>query len=200
MELTKEQQEKEARLEIYNGLIEKVGPISAAGVLYAKTNSVNSFDETVVTVRAAEETFSFAASDLAKYGHIFLPDFGVIVRKAGDNIARTHVKIRHLVVQVVDVLLAPRPHLGTSRIDDLDGVSPGGFQEPCDVCGERFEVVVPDVFHDEPVIAEEWKCSLVDDRRIFKFLVRVFSFYWRHSRFDDGRVSHLCIPVPGREC
>ena len=54
-------------------------------ILYAKTNAYNSFDETIVTVRTACETFSFAASDLIKQGHIFIPDFGVIIRKAGDN-------------------------------------------------------------------------------------------------------------------
>jgi len=105
----KEQQTWDGRLEVFNGIIQQVQPISAnskvkigegnkwtsvvknkmdgirAGILFAKTNAYNSFDETVVTVRTACETFSFAASDLIRHGHIFIPDFGVIVRKAGDD-------------------------------------------------------------------------------------------------------------------
>ena len=103
------QQIWDGRLEVFNGISEQVQPLSAAGgvkvgtnhtwtskvkektdgirarILYAKAKAYNSFDETVVTVRAERETFSFAASDLIKHGHIFIPDFGVIVRRAGDN-------------------------------------------------------------------------------------------------------------------
>ncbi len=126
----KQRQIWDGRLEVFNGVIEQVQPLSAASpvrnsingehpakakisngasnvkvgpdytwtskvrentdgirarILYAKAKAHNSFDETVVTVRAEHETFSFAASDLIKYGHIFIPDFGIIVRRAGDN-------------------------------------------------------------------------------------------------------------------
>ena len=106
----KQRQVWDGRLEIFNGLIEQVQPISntsrvkidtdqyswtsgvrkradgiRARILYAKKKAYHSFDETIVTVRAACETFSFAASDLIESGYMFLPDFGVIVRKAGDN-------------------------------------------------------------------------------------------------------------------
>ena len=105
----REQQRWDGKLEVFNGIIEQIQPISAsskakigagnkwtsavkdemdgirASILFAKTNAYNSFDETVVTVRTFCESFSFAASDLIKHGHIFIPDFGVIVRKAGDN-------------------------------------------------------------------------------------------------------------------
>jgi len=104
-----QQQIWDGRLEVFNGIIEQVQPVSAvsrvrvgrnqtwrskvkektdgirARILYATTKAYNSFDESIVTVRAENETFSFAASDLIKHGHIFIPDFGVIVRKAGDN-------------------------------------------------------------------------------------------------------------------
>jgi len=106
----KQRQVWDGRLEVFNGVVEQVEPISGASkvkvspavhswkstvrkepdgirakVLYAKTQGYNSFDETVVTLRCECETFSFAACDLIKHGHIFLPDFGVIVRKAGDG-------------------------------------------------------------------------------------------------------------------
>ncbi len=97
-------------LEAFNGVVEQIESISSASnvkvgperkwtskvhagmdgirssILYAKPVGYNSFDETVVTVRTACETFSFAASDLLRYGHIFSPDFGVIVRKSGDKV------------------------------------------------------------------------------------------------------------------
>ncbi len=94
-------------LEVFNGHIRSIGRLEAlaagrlsrdnswtstvhnkvdgisAKILYAKTDAYNSFDQTVVTVRTEAATFSFAAADLIKHGHIFLPDFGVIVRKGG---------------------------------------------------------------------------------------------------------------------
>ncbi|MDH4240502.1 MAG: hypothetical protein OEW48_13155 [Phycisphaerae bacterium] len=105
----KQRQNWDGRLEVFNGINEQVQPLSVASkvkverdytwkskvkektdgirarILYGKVKGYNSFDETIVTVRAKQETFSFAASDLIKHGHIFIPDFGVIVRKAGDN-------------------------------------------------------------------------------------------------------------------
>jgi hypothetical protein len=103
------QQNWDGRLEVFNGIIKQVQSLSEAGrvkvgsdytwkskvkeetdgirarILSAQVKGYNSFDETIVTVRAKQETFSFAASDLIKHGHIFIPDFGVIVCKAGDN-------------------------------------------------------------------------------------------------------------------
>mgnify|MGYP001105167970 CR=1 FL=1 len=105
----KQRQNWDGRLEVFNGIIEQVQSLSEesrvkvgpdytwkskvkgkndgirARILYAKVKGYNSFDETIVTVRAKYETFSFAASDLVKHSHIFIPDFGVIVRKAGNN-------------------------------------------------------------------------------------------------------------------
>ncbi|MBN1852664.1 MAG: hypothetical protein JW829_08065 [Pirellulales bacterium] len=104
-----QEQNWDGSLEIFNGIIEKVEPLSATSnvkinapfgwtskvqnamdgirgtVLYARTDAYNSFDETVVTLRTANETFSFATSDLLKHGHMLLPDFGVLIRKAGDT-------------------------------------------------------------------------------------------------------------------
>jgi len=106
----KQRQVWNGRLEIFNGLIEQVQPVSNASrvkidadeyswtsrvrkradgirarILYAKKKAYHSFDQTVVTVRTACETFSFAASDLIESGYMFLPDFGVIIRRAGDD-------------------------------------------------------------------------------------------------------------------
>jgi hypothetical protein len=103
------QQVWDGRLEIFNGHISQIQPLSPestlkigsenhwtstvkggtdgirASVLCARAKGYNSFDETVVTLRSDSETFSFATSDLIKWGHIFILDFGVIVRQAGDN-------------------------------------------------------------------------------------------------------------------
>ena len=77
------------RLDVFNGRAAAVRGAAdgvRAQVLYAATQAVNSFDETIVTVRAAHETFSFAVSDLLKWGHIFIPDYGVVVRTAGSEV------------------------------------------------------------------------------------------------------------------
>ncbi len=78
------------KIEVFNG---QLTAATATGrdwmlgrVLYAEPKGYNSFDETIVTVRAGEDTFSFAARDLIKWGHIFLPDFGVLVRRAGSAV------------------------------------------------------------------------------------------------------------------
>jgi len=104
-----QQQVWDGRLEIFNGHVKqvrsltpestlKIGPghnwtstVSGktdgirAAVLCARTKGYNSFDETIVTLRCAGGTFSFAGPDLIKWGHIFIPDLGVIVRKSGDG-------------------------------------------------------------------------------------------------------------------
>jgi len=104
-----QQQVWDGRLEIFNGHISRIQPLSPSGtlkidsehrwtstvkggtdgirvgILCARAKGYNSFDETVVTLRSNKATFSFATSDLLKWGHIFLPDFGVIVRRADDN-------------------------------------------------------------------------------------------------------------------
>ncbi len=105
-----EPQNWDGRLEIFNGFIQKIEPLSTdslvavqdnhgwksnvqnrmdgirASLFYAKPVGYNSFDETIVTVRAKQETFSFAIHDLLNYGHIFIPDYGVLVRKSGEAI------------------------------------------------------------------------------------------------------------------
>jgi hypothetical protein len=104
-----QQQLWDGRLEIFNGHIKQIQPLRPqstlkistdyrwtstvkgktdgirASVLCANAKGYNSFDETVVTLRCDEATFSFAASDLIKWGHIFISDFGIIVRRAGDK-------------------------------------------------------------------------------------------------------------------
>ena len=101
----------DGHLEAFNGQVEEARPISGTsqvsvdaqgawksavtgvcdgvrvGIRYAEPLHYNSFDTTVVTVRAAQETFSFAPADLVKWGHIVIPDFGVLVRLAGNDIA-----------------------------------------------------------------------------------------------------------------
>jgi hypothetical protein len=50
-------------------------------IRYAEVKGYNSFDETIVTVRAKHATFSFAMADILREP-IFIPDFGVLVKKA----------------------------------------------------------------------------------------------------------------------
>jgi hypothetical protein len=50
-------------------------------IQYAEVKGFNSFDETLVTVRAKHATFSFAMADVLREP-IFIPDFGVLVKKA----------------------------------------------------------------------------------------------------------------------
>ncbi|MBN1417218.1 MAG: hypothetical protein JXP34_00485, partial [Planctomycetes bacterium] len=72
--------------EAFNGIIREVAPIPGGvriRAVRAATKAYNSFDETIFTVRG-RETFSFAASDLLRFRTIVIPDYGVLVRIAGD--------------------------------------------------------------------------------------------------------------------
>ena len=100
---------RDGHLEVFNGILERVQPISAAGdiimgednswtcqvknttdgirarILYANKQALNAFDDTVVTVRTGQNTFSFSPADLNNHGHMLLPDFGVIIRLVDDD-------------------------------------------------------------------------------------------------------------------
>lgn len=98
----------DGRVEIFNGFLQTIGTVSSESQIdihddhswsssvqnrmdgvrvkltYADSPAVNSFDDTIVTVRAHQHTFSFAVNDLLQWGNIFIPDYGVLVRMAGD--------------------------------------------------------------------------------------------------------------------
>ncbi|MBI4586264.1 MAG: hypothetical protein HY717_19820 [Planctomycetes bacterium] len=99
----------DGRLEVFNGHVQSVAPLAGgtsiqvagdfswkskargrtegirARLLFARPRGTNSFDETVVTVRAAREVFSFSIADLDKSGPIFLPDLGALVCRADQS-------------------------------------------------------------------------------------------------------------------
>lgn len=61
-------------------------------VAYTKSPNVNSFDKTIVTVRAAARSFSFDMDDIVRGERVFIPDFGVLVKKASDRATYESVK------------------------------------------------------------------------------------------------------------
>jgi hypothetical protein len=107
----------DGKAEIFNGKLDKVqilsgskmkltDPVSWTGTAnkketggivvsywFAKPAVVNSFDETIVTIRAKRASFSFLGKGFLanlfvpdpNYRHIYLPDYGVIVRGIRDN-------------------------------------------------------------------------------------------------------------------
>ncbi|MDO8589600.1 MAG: hypothetical protein Q7T82_21455 [Armatimonadota bacterium] len=85
----------DGKAEIFNGRIERTERTERGGIvsfLYAKPAFVNSYDETVVTFRCKENSFSFAARDLAQGKRIFIRDYGVLVKKADDPITYTEME------------------------------------------------------------------------------------------------------------
>ena len=60
-----------------------------ARLWYAVSPNVNSFDQTVITVRAKEQTFSFAPQAVAQGKRVFAPMYGVVVRQADDPMRYT---------------------------------------------------------------------------------------------------------------
>ncbi|MDO8682914.1 MAG: hypothetical protein Q7N50_05470 [Armatimonadota bacterium] len=99
--------EWDGKAEIFNGHIEKASN-AQIDFYYAKPISVNSFDETVVTVRNGERSFSFAAKDLAQ-GRVFVRDYGVLVRRADD----------HITYAEMEKAYASAPKDVYRRIDDM---------------------------------------------------------------------------------
>lgn len=77
------------QIDAFNGTAQETGRSGNAvftRVLAAQTKRYNSFDETVVTVRNGEETFSFATADLVRWRHMWVPGRGALVRLADENI------------------------------------------------------------------------------------------------------------------
>jgi len=104
---SKTAQKWSGRIEVFNGHLMRISGLSgqvsvegkdrfsissrggteriAASIAYARPKGCNSFDETVVSIRTDRDSFSFAASDLVKEKSIFIPDFGVLVRRKGEK-------------------------------------------------------------------------------------------------------------------
>lgn len=102
----------EGRLEAYNGEILTIRPLMsstlvlppyawrsaaagtetggiAARVRYSHNEDSNSYDHTIVTMRAGSRTFSFAMDDLLANGPIYVRDLGVLVSRAD-----AHIRLR----------------------------------------------------------------------------------------------------------
>jgi hypothetical protein len=98
----------DGRLEVFNGYADRVEPLDGraavtvgeggawksavrgrtagvrAHVWFTASPNVNSFDRTVVTVRARQHSFSFDAAQAAGGARVFSPMYGVLVRRADD--------------------------------------------------------------------------------------------------------------------
>ena len=210
----------DGRLEIFNGIIQMVEALSntalgaqgsyswtsrvqdAAGgirarILHTATAAYNSFDETVVTLRTSHETFSFAVCDLLEHGHIFLPGYGVIVRKAGDTTTyaeaegacrrKRNESIYHRVLSVPEQTL-PRAW------DDIP--AKGRFYIPLSFEGGRQHFGVnPDasVFCDwhwlSRIPGRDTKRCLYDGNRIH------YSFHLSESDLVDRSLVDGCLPM-----
>ncbi|MBU6401399.1 MAG: hypothetical protein KGS61_13870, partial [Verrucomicrobia bacterium] len=94
----------DGHLETFNGYVDHLEPLGAnvtlgpdrswksrvkrhmAGVRtrvwFTESPNVNSFDRTVVTVRARQANFSFDARDVARGARVFAPAYGVLVQRA----------------------------------------------------------------------------------------------------------------------
>jgi len=66
--------------------------VMAFPVAYTKSRNVNSFDKTIVTVQMPAHSFSFAMDDIVRGERIFIPDFGILVKKASDPATYHSVK------------------------------------------------------------------------------------------------------------
>ena len=82
-------QEWDGKAEAFNGHIARTSPLDggsfALDFFYAKPAAAISYDQTVVTVRGRQHSFSFAARDIADGKRIFVRDYDVLVKPASDN-------------------------------------------------------------------------------------------------------------------
>ncbi len=106
---TEPSQNWDGRLEVFNGYAEAVAPLNPrttilpgkpgwnssprgqtsgirTRVWHTTSTNVNSFDKTVVTVRARQHSFSFDASEVAKGVPVFAPMYGILVHRAKDGL------------------------------------------------------------------------------------------------------------------
>jgi hypothetical protein len=98
----------DGRLEVFNGYAEQLAPLNPEGgvtlspeggwksavqgrtagirarVWHTASPNINTFDKTIVTVRARQHSFSFDAGEVAGRARVFAPFYGVMVRRADD--------------------------------------------------------------------------------------------------------------------
>ena len=98
----------DGRCETFNGHVDRLAPLERAGavtltsggnwtstvdghtagvrahVWFTESPNANTFDHTVVTVRAGEQSFSFDPSEVAKGQPVFAPGLGILVQRARD--------------------------------------------------------------------------------------------------------------------
>jgi len=98
----------DGHMEVFNGYADRVEPLDGgaavtvgqagewtstvrghtagvrAHIWFTASPNVNSFDRTIVTVRARRHSFSFDAAQVAAGGRVFAPMYGVLVRRAAD--------------------------------------------------------------------------------------------------------------------
>jgi hypothetical protein len=82
-----------AALEVYNGQLQSSrvtesagGCAIAASLTYASNPEDNEADRTLVTVRGARDTFSFAVDEAERGDRIYVKDFGALVTRSADPI------------------------------------------------------------------------------------------------------------------
>jgi len=89
-----------SKVEVFNGFtlsVSKEGQGALRGeILYARTKRWYCFDETVVTLRLGENTFSFAVRDLLKEPYIYLPDFNFLVKRPEVPVTLTEARTEWL--------------------------------------------------------------------------------------------------------
>jgi len=98
----------DGRFEVFNGYVDRIEPLPRGGavalspdgdwkstvdgqtagvrahVWFAESPNANTFDHTVVTVRALENSFSFDPAQVAQGKPVFAPSLGVLVKRAAD--------------------------------------------------------------------------------------------------------------------
>ncbi|MDO8681871.1 MAG: hypothetical protein Q7N50_00105 [Armatimonadota bacterium] len=73
------------KVEAFNGYAANVKPKDgglAMDIWYSKPVAIHSFDDTIVTIRAKKNSFSFAAKELVKGKRIYIREYGVLVQSA----------------------------------------------------------------------------------------------------------------------
>ena len=188
------------RLDVFNGHLGDVTALAdgiKAELLYAETPACNSFDETIVTVRAAHDTFSFAVADLLKWGHILIPDYGVLVRRAGVDMSyaqaercRRSAGVKSIYTRVLDEdeqtltrAWADTPVKGHHLVPlgFEGGRQHFGLDEHGDLfCVAQFHRRVPDAITP--------RCDWLGDKIIY-------SFGLADARFVERTLDDGCLPI-----
>ena len=112
----------------------------------------------------------------------------VCLDQAGDDLCRGDIEIRDRVIDG-ETVQSPCPGFSSAGVDDLDTISLGLVESPCNIRCIILDLMVLEILEHEPVVAEDRECGFVNDRGIVDLFVHMACIERGHCCFHRECVT-----------